>query len=139
MPDFFPEAAQMLMRDEGFRAHPYFCTEGALTVGYGRNLDSRGISQEEAEMMLVHDMLDCLSDLETFQWWGDLNDARKSAVLNMRFQLGARGFRGFRKTIHFLSQKLYTQAAQEALNSRWAKQTPERAHRIARIIDEGRL
>ena len=26
-------------RDEGFRRYPYRCSAGALTIGYGRNID----------------------------------------------------------------------------------------------------
>lgn len=36
-----------LMRDEAFRSQTYRCTAGKLTIGYGRNLDDRGLTREE--------------------------------------------------------------------------------------------
>lgn len=45
-----------LIRDEGLRLKPYHCTAGKLTIGYGRNLDDNGISEEEALSMLRNDI-----------------------------------------------------------------------------------
>ena len=49
---------RQLALHEGLRLKPYKCTSGALTIGYGRNLDARGITEAEAEMMLSHDIDD---------------------------------------------------------------------------------
>ena len=46
----------MLKRHEGLRLKPYQDTIGKLTIGYGRNLDDRGISKEEAEYLLRNDI-----------------------------------------------------------------------------------
>lgn len=48
-----------LVRHEGLRLKPYRCTAGKLTIGIGRNLDDRGISQKEAYAMLERDIFDC--------------------------------------------------------------------------------
>ena len=44
-----------LVRHEGMRLKPYRCTAGKLTIGIGRNLDDRGISQKEAYVLLEYD------------------------------------------------------------------------------------
>ena len=41
-----------LMRQEGLRLKPYKCTGDKLTIGYGRNLEDRGITESEAMAML---------------------------------------------------------------------------------------
>jgi lysozyme len=46
----------VLKRDEGLRLKPYQDTVGKWTIGYGRNLDDRGISKYEAEAMLRNDV-----------------------------------------------------------------------------------
>lgn len=48
-----------LVRHEGLMLKPYRCTAGKLTIGVGRNLDDRGITQKEAYAMLESDILDC--------------------------------------------------------------------------------
>jgi lysozyme len=50
---------EQLVRHEGLRLKPYRCTAGKLTIGIGRNLDDRGISQKEAYAMLERDIKDC--------------------------------------------------------------------------------
>ncbi|MFD2234837.1 glycoside hydrolase family protein, partial [Phaeospirillum tilakii] len=45
-----------LIRDESLRLKPYRCPAGKLTIGIGRNLDDVGISREEAETLLDHDI-----------------------------------------------------------------------------------
>src|ERR1039458_3658844 len=45
-----------LKRDEGLRLKPYKDTVGKTTIGYGRNLDDSGISEEEASYLLSNDV-----------------------------------------------------------------------------------
>jgi lysozyme len=50
--------ALTLQRHEGLRLRlrAYRDTVGKLTIGYGRNLDDRGISEDEAGFMLDNDI-----------------------------------------------------------------------------------
>ena len=45
-----------IKRHEGLRLFPYNDTTGHLSIGYGRNLTSNGISTQEAEIMLKSDI-----------------------------------------------------------------------------------
>lgn len=137
---------QMLIRHEGLRLFPYRCPQGALTIGVGRNLDANGISKEEAMRMLGEDIRACERDLE--QIFGSFNQVfgsyrrkdattRVKALIDMRFQLGASGFRSFSSMIQAIKDKDWNRAADEALNSLWAQQTPERAREIAGMIRHG--
>ena len=47
---------EQLKRHEGKRLFPYHCTANKLTIAYGRNLDDVGVTEEEAELMLVNDV-----------------------------------------------------------------------------------
>jgi len=55
----------------------------------------------------------------------------------MGFQLGVRGLLNFRRMWTALEQKDYAMAAEEALDSRWAEQTPNRAAEVAAWIADG--
>ena len=70
-----------------------------------------------------------------FDWWCSAEDEVKNVVVMMCYQLGIRGFSGFRKTIEHLENKRYGKAAAEMLDSKWAReQTPQRALRLSNMI-----
>jgi lysozyme len=124
-----------LIRDEGLRLKPYYCTAQRLSIGYGRNLEDRGITKKEAEMMLENDIEDVFNNLDkalpNFEHYPlDI----KRALTNMGFQLGIKRLLGFKKTLSLVDSGNYPQAAKEALNSEWARQTPARAIRVANLI-----
>ena len=47
---------EQLVKHEGLRLMPYRCTSDKLTIGVGRNLDDRGISEATAMQMLDEDI-----------------------------------------------------------------------------------
>jgi len=58
----------------------------------------------------------------------------KEVLIEMVFQLGVGGVSKFKKFLANLSTKTYHLAADEMLDSRWAKQTPMRAEKLSYII-----
>jgi len=87
---------------EGLKLTPYTDTSGTVHIGYGRNLDTRGITEAEAEIMFEADFMDSLTDLREKllnDTWPDLPQGIQSVLINMRFQLGHGGFRGFGEMI----------------------------------------
>jgi len=131
-----------LRRDEGThivngRHMPYVCPTGHRTIGYGRNLDANGVSQDEADAMLAHDVQICRDDLHAYPWWHDLSCRRKSALLNMRFCLGRTGFRSFKNMLAAIEAGDYYGAGDEVENSRFAQQVGARAIRIADALRAG--
>ena len=131
---------QQIKRHEGLRLHAYEDHLGYLTIGYGRLIDQRkggGITEDEAEQLLQNDLSQCQDDLLTIDTFRDLDPIRQAALINMRFQLGGSGIREFRKMWAALDRQDWHDARAEALNSRWAKQTPGRAKEIANILLTG--
>lgn len=128
---------QQLKRHEGLRLKPYRCTEGKLTIGYGRNLDDVGVTDTEAEQLLLHDVDDVLAKLQRLPTFCELDEARQAIIANMCFQLGFAGVMQFRKMWAALAGRDYSMAAIQMLDSRWAKQTPNRARELAKLMREG--
>lgn len=126
-----------LKRDEGFAAFPYSCPAGQLTIGYGRNLEKRGITQKEALFLLENDMDDFYRQLLNLDWFITLPPGVQDALINMTFNLGFIGLLKFKKMIAALENKDYATAAREALDSLWARQVPARAKRVAVQIRAG--
>lgn len=130
-----------LKRHEGLRLHAYQDHLGFWTIGYGRLIDERrggGISEAEAELLLRNDVKRVQADIERrLPWVRGLSDARQQALCNMGFQLGVSGLLGFRRMLDALKRGRFHLASQEALNSRWARQTPSRAEEVADMIRDG--
>ena len=129
-----------LKRHEGLRLHAYQDHLGYWTIGYGRLIDKErggGISKDEAEMLLEHDIDRVASRLQSERGFRLAPDSVKRALVNMAFQLGTGGLLGFSRMWAALERRDYEQAAEEALDSRWAEQTPNRAAEVAKWIKQG--
>ena len=127
-----------LRRHEGLRLKPYHCSENFLSLGYGRNLETNGISEAEAEFMLLNDLLACESELKTEGWYNQLDETRRAVVLNMAFNLGKQKLMKFKKFIGALSNDDYETASKEMVTgsdgvspSKWASQVGSRAYELA--------
>ena len=129
---------QQLLRHEGLRLKPYRDTVGKLTIGVGRNLDDRGITEAEAYYLLDHDIMWVRNEVEnTFPVYAELNTARQDVILNMAFNMGVPKLRGFVKMWLALERGNFTRAAEEMLESRWAEQVKGRAKELAEQMDTG--
>ena len=61
----------------------------------------------------------------------DINEKAHEIIIEMVFQLGKTGVSKFRNMWKHLSALEYSDAASEMLDSRWAKQTPNRAQNMS--------
>lgn len=131
------ELLDQLKRHEGRSLKPYKCPAGKLTIGYGRNLEDMGISEVEAMVMLRNDIEQCYEELSVFSWFEDLDQVRQEALINMLFNLGLPTFLKFKKTLKYVAEGKYSQAAAEMLNSKWATQVGDRAKELAYMMETG--
>jgi lysozyme len=128
----------MLMRHEGVRLRVYTCPAGKLTIGVGRNLEDRGITEDEALLLLDNDVREIRQVCrEAFAWYDALTPARRDVVVMMVFNMGLTRFQQFKNMLRAIERKDYVQAAAEMLTSRWATQVGRRAHELAEIMREG--
>lgn len=133
-------AIEQLKHDEGLRLFPYKCTADKLTVGYGRNLQDNGISELEAEQMLMSDTQIALEDAKKFVGgavWDELSDVRQACLINMAFNLGLPTLKKFQMFRQALLDGDMAEASRQMLDSRWARQVGQRANRLAHLIQQG--
>lgn len=131
--DIRQQITSQLHRDEGLRLRPYADTVGKFTIGYGRNLSSNGISQDEADYLLANDITHAQTAVaQEIPWTTTLDDARFGVLVNMTFNMGIGGLLGFRRMLALLKIGDYQGAAAEMLTSGWARQVNDRAQRLAR-------
>ena len=72
-----------------------------------------------------------------FPWFVDLDDKRQNVVASMVFNIGLRGFKGFKKAIAAIGARDWNQAADQMLSSKWAGQVGSRASRLAQMMRDG--
>lgn len=128
----------ILREDEGCKLKPYFDTRGILTIGYGRNLESVGISEDEAEFLLENDIrraenVAMYVAVAHGVHWEQLPDDMRMVLILMAFQLGY-GLVKFKRMWRALRMGDRAQVIHEMWDSAWAKQTPARVMRCQEIL-----
>ena len=137
---------KMLMRDEGYREEPYLDHKGNPTGGFGQRTPSLVMPEHEFssnEEYWVSRFLDKIEEVEGQRKSLDiqnLNKPRQAVISSMIYQMGFKGFKGFKETIRALRMGNYSKAADEMLDSDWARyDSPTRARRAARVMRLGRF
>ena len=126
----------LLEGHEGRRAFPYRDSVGKLTIGVGRNLSDRGLSEGEIDLLLANDIAIAAEACGEIFGPGlaTMAEPRRHALISMAFNMGAPRLAGFRRMRAAIAADDWAAAADEALDSRWAAQTGRRAHDIARLL-----
>ena len=143
-----PRFLDQLKRHEGLRLEAYVCPAGALTIGYGHNLDQHPvpnvgregdrISRAEADKLLELDVKACGRELDSaFPWWRKLNEPRQAVLLNMAFNMGLPSLREFERMWTALASENYMRAADEMLDSKWKSDVKGRACELAAQMQAG--
>ena len=145
--------------DEGRRSKVYKDSVGKDTIGVGFNLergdapeiisligaDYEAIRSGEAE--LTDAQIDQLKSItiseaaanaeEVVPNFSELSPNRQRALVNMSFNLGRQGLKGFKKMLKAIEEEDWEEAAKQALDSKWAKQVGKRAANIAETLEKG--
>ena len=110
---------EMLKRHEGEvvtngRHLIYKCSAGHWTIGIGRNVDVNGglgLSDKEVDFLLEQDIERVIKELSTeYDWFNDLDDVRKDAMIDISFNLGATKLRKFVLALDAMEQADYKTA-----------------------------
>ncbi len=130
-----------LKKDEGLRLKKYKDSLGFDTIGWGHLMlknEYEEITREKAEELLAEDIETAEDGMaHIFPLWPAYSERRQDALTNMTFQLGVGGLLHFRNAIAHIRSRQWKAAADDFMDSLWARQTPARAERITRIIEEG--
>jgi lysozyme len=126
--------------DEGRRNKLYkdTATPPKWTVGVGRNIEDRGLRDDEIDLMLSNDIDEAVGIARTlFPQFDKLDDVRQEVLVNMAFNMGGPRLAGFKKFLAALSTGNYQQAAAEMIDSTWYRQVGARAQRLACAMQTG--
>jgi lysozyme len=129
---------EQLKRHEGLKLKPYHCTAGKLTIGYGRNLDDVGITEQEAEQLLLDDVAQIKTQLKIhLPWYQELSAVRQAVLENMAFNLGLSRLLQFRRMLAAAQTGDFDTAATEMQDSKWARQVGHRSIELTKQMRTG--
>ncbi len=124
-----------IKKHEGLRLKPYRCTAGKLTIGYGRNLEDNGITEEEAHFLLMNDLEKSWDECcKAFSWISKMDKIRQGVIVELCFNMGLGRLKGFKKMLAACERGDYKTASVEMLDSLWARQVGQRAKTLADIM-----
>ena len=127
-----------LIDHEGLELKPYHCTADKLTIGVGRNIQDRGITEDEARYLLKNDIKIVEDELLTRQpVVAGLDSVRQRVLVDMGFNLGLPILMKFQNMWSAIEEEDYHEAARQMMDSRWASQVGRRAERLAQAMSSG--
>ena len=153
----------MIIRHEGWRTEPYYCSEHVRTIGAGWNLNNPLPPEIDAYLKkngrITDDHINELLDISLRHAWADcrvlfplfdtdaINNNRRVALVDVVFNMGYNRLRlGFPKFVHSVNtgnwesaaaELKYTDGKKRGRLSDYYRQTKGRAVEIVRMIEEG--
>lgn len=132
--------------EEGFRGLAYDdatglsvkAPVGKLTIGYGLNLETRGLMPNEAEFIACNIIDECYTKLaKDLPYFESLDEPRKVVLIDMGFNMGTDGVEAFHNTLNLISGGFYKNAAAQMRKSNWYSQLPRRAESLCQMMETG--
>ena len=131
---------ESVKKHEGYRNKVYLDTLGKRTVGVGHLCvedfweDDKEYEESFLMEILQKDLQEAIrgaKELMEEHGCADIDERAEEIIIEMVFQLGRTGVKKFRNMWKALSEHNYVGASFEMLDSKWAKQTPNRAKDMA--------
>ena len=150
---------EKLIQHEGLELQVYQDTLGIDTIGIGRNLEDRGISEEELNELDIPDIdhvykygiteADAMAlaenDVQIVEnellaahpCVDRLDAVRQLVLVDMAFNMGVPRLCKFKRMWVAVHEKDFPTAAKEMLDSRWANQVKSRSVKLANMMHTG--
>ena len=139
--DTFNEMIEEIKADEGVVNEVYLDHLGLLTVGVGhliREDDPENglavgtkIDSERVHELFESDLYTCVAETKLlYPQFEELPAEAQKILCNMMFNMGRPRLSRFHKMKKAVDSNDWTEAANQMLDSKWAKQVPNRANRL---------
>jgi lysozyme len=129
------ELIKQIKKHEGYRSRVYADSLGIDTIGIGFAIKDLELSEEVCEIILKEKLVDLYIRVKKkFPFFEKMPTEIQDCLLNQSYQLGVTGVSKFKKMLAAMQKKDWPTAADEMLDSKWAKQTPGRAKELSEIV-----
>ena len=129
-----------LIKEEGLSLETYDDGYGNLTIGVGHLLKEpmEPITLEQAGRLLKKDIMIAIEEcVKNIPFYPELDEVRQYVLISMMFNMGWKRLKTFRRFFMALENRAYSVAANEMIDSLWARQTKRRAERLAKMMRTG--
>ena len=137
----YTDLMERIKKHEGFVPKIYKDSLGFATIGYGHLVlpgeqweEGKEYSKEQLEHVFKTDFNNAVGQATGLMDGMDLDDKAREVIIEMVFQLGVGGVGKFKKMWEALRKKDYGEASFQMMDSRWAKQTPNRAESLSKVM-----
>ena len=133
---------KQVIANEGVRKTAYKDTLNNWTIGVGHlirlpneeYLLDKELTDLEVDQIFVTDLNQAIDDARKFIDADSIPDEAFEVIVDMAFNLGLPKLLKFKNFQQALKDKDFVKASEEMLDSRWAKQLPNRSKRLAEIM-----
>ena len=126
---------EKIKHHEGFVEHVYDDSLGIPTIGYGFAIKDLVLEEDLCDEILLRKLrILGRSVMGKFPFFDSLPSDCKTVLMEMCYQLGVTGVSKFKKALKAMDDGDWEKAADEMLDSKWAKQTPNRAKEMSNIV-----
>ena len=155
MREYIYYAKELIKEAEGFRGIEYICPAGYRTIGYGRNLETNPLKDDElpklfrtqdgklsinektASEWLTSAVVEIGDQCESKEWFEYIGSERKAVVIDLIYNLGFSKWNTFKKCQKALVEKNFGIASLELKDSKWYRQVGIRGERNVEIMKFG--
>lgn len=129
-----------IQKGEGCKLTAYQDTEGVWTIGWGTNLQTLRITQEQADLWKTKQIKVAIALAQMFPEFKFLDtDARQNAFVEMLYEMGPHRVGGFTDMLAAIRAQDWPKVKAEALDSKWHKQVGHRAEVLAEMFLTGQF
>lgn len=133
----YTDLKERIKEHEGYCETVYKDTLGFPTGGYGHKIiPGEPIPKDRSgwEALFESDFQRAVDGAENLLSGYDIDERAREVIIEMVYQMGESGVSKFKKALAHLKEQRYIECAGEMLNSRWRKQTPMRAKKLADMM-----
>ena len=124
-----------IIRHEGKKKKLYKCTADKWTIGVGHNIEDNGLSEAAIQFIFEEDLSTAIAECHrNIIGWENMPGTVQEALVNLVFNMGINRLMQFKKTLGYLRHGEFEEAADELLDSRYARQVPSRAQEVSDMI-----
>ena len=139
----FKKLKDRIKKNEGYSDKPYQDQLGFYTIGYGHLITKKETKYYVKKFKKNHfkklfelDFKKAHNQYKKNFFKKKHTASEKELLIEMSFQLGAKGVSKFKKMLYFLNKKQKFMVSLEMLDSSWYLQTPERVKNLIKNYTE---
>ena len=143
---------KLIKRHEGLSLIPYKCPAGALTIGYGWNVDShplptdisthlkargsitKAMAEELLDIAIQRSINDCR---RLYPDYDSYSENRRNALADMMYNMGYTTLSKFKISNKYVREQKWEQAADAFKESKWYRQVGQRGPRVCDLLRYG--